>query len=234
MTQKILPSLSIFFPVYRDEHTVEALTRACVAVARELTDDFEILIVDDKSPDRAGEIAENMAREFKEVSVLHHDVNQGVGQAMIDGFNRSRKEYVFYTDGDFQYDVKELLLLAQHVKDYDVVIGYRLKRVEGLKRVFVSRCFHFMISSLLGVHSRDIDCSFKLMHRRFLDQVTFHTQSALVDTELLINARRLKFPVKEVGVHHYARRFGGSQCLRIKLILSMIKDVFHLRRIYRA
>src|SRR3989338_4611254 len=203
MSLKPLSSLSIFFPAYRDEHTVEPLTRACVEIARELTDDFEILIVDDKSPDDTGKVADRMAREFKEVRVIHHPVNRGVGQTMIDGFTQSTKDYVFYTDGDFQYDVKELCLLAKHSKDYDVVIGYRLKRAEGFKRVFTSRCFHLMIFLLFGVWHRDIDCSFKLIHRRFLQKISFHTKSALVDPELLINARRLKFPVKEIGVHHY-------------------------------
>ena len=233
MSQKPLSSLSIFFPAYRDEHTVEPLTRACIEMARELTDDFEILIIDDKSPDGTGEVADRMAREFKEVRVIHHPVNQGVGQTMIDGFTQSKKDYIFYTDGDFQYDVKELSLLAQHAKTFDVIIGYRLKRAEGFTRVFTSRCFHLMIFALFGIHYRDIDCSFKLVHRRFLDRVTFHTKSALVDPELLINAKRLEFPVKEVGVHHYPRRFGASQCLRVKLILSMMRDMLRLRFLYR-
>lgn len=233
MSQKPLSSLSIFFPAYRDENTVDPLTRACVEVARELTDDFEILIVDDKSPDRTGEVADRMAREFKEVRVIHHAVNEGVGRAMIDGFTHAKKDYVFYTDGDFQYDMKELWLLAKHVKNYEVIVGYRLQRAEGFKRVFTSRCFHLLIFILFGIHYRDIDCSFKLVHRKFLNQVTFHTKSALVDPELLINAKRLKFPVKEIGVRHYPRRFGASQCLRIKLIVSMITDMVRLRFIYR-
>ena len=233
MSQKPLSSLSIFFPAYRDEHTVEPLTRACVEEAGKLTDDFEILIIDDNSPDSTGEVADRMTREFKEVRVIHHPVNLGVGQTMVDGFTQSKKDWVFYTDGDFQYDPKELPLLAEHVKTHEVIIGYRLKRAEGFTRVFTSKSFHFMIFCLFGIHFKDIDCSFKLVHRRFLDRVTFHTKSALVDPELLINARRLKLPVKEVGVHHYLRRFGSSQCLRIPLILSMMKDMLRLRFIYR-
>ncbi len=233
MSQKPLSSLSIFFPAYRDEHTIDPLTRACVDIARELTDDFEILIVDDKSPDKTGEVADRMTREFKEVRVIHHAVNEGVGRAMIDGFTLAKKDYVFYTDGDFQYDVKELWLLVKHIKEYDVIIGYRLQRAEGFKRVFTSRCFHLLIFLLFGMRHKDIDCSFKLLRRRFLEKVTFHTKSALVDPEILINAKRLKFPVKEIGVHHYPRRFGASQCLRVKLIISMITDMIRLRFIYR-
>ncbi len=229
MSQKILSSLSMFFPAYHDENTVEPLTRASVAVARQLTDDFEIIIIDDKSPDKTGEVANRLAKEFKEVKVIHHQENLGVGQAMITGYKTSTKDYVFYTDGDMQYDVAELPLWARHSNDYDVVIGYRITRAEGWKRIFTSRCFHLLVFILFGIHFKDIDCSFKLLHRRFIDKLVFHTNSGMIDAEILIQAKRLKFPIKEVGVHHYPRRFGKSHCLRLKLIISMLLDMVKLR-----
>ena len=228
MNQKVLSSLSIFFPAYYDEHTIGPLTRSCVDVAKELTDDFEIIIVDDKSPDKTGQVADQLAQEFKEVRVIHHPKNMGVGQAMITGYRNSKKDHIFYTDGDAQYDVKELLGFAPYAKDYDLVIGYRLKRAEGARRVFTSRVFPLLIFIFFGIHCKDIDCSFKLIHRRFLDRVQFHTNGGLVDAELLIQAKRLRVPVKEIGVHHYPRQYGKSQCLRVKLILSMLADMLRL------
>lgn len=232
MSIKPLSSLSIFFPAYNDEHTVESLTKACIEVAGELTDDYEILIVDDHSPDGTGAAADRMAAEYPAVRAIHHERNLGVGQAMITGFTQSKKDYVFYTDGDAQYDVNELKTFVPYVKDYDVLIGYRLKRAEGFKRIFTSRCFHLLNFLLFAGHFKDIDCSFKLLHRRFLEQIKFRTKSALVDPEILIQARKFKFPVKEIGVHHYSRKFGQSQCLRIRLIFSMILDLVRLRFIY--
>ena len=229
MADTKLPSLSIFFPAYFDENTVEPLTRACVETAKKLTDDYEIIIVDDKSPDKTGEVADRMASELKNVRVIHHPENMGVGQAMITGYTHASKEWVFYTDGDMQYDVSEMLLLAEHAKKFDLVIGYRLTRAEGFKRIFTSKCFHFLVFCLFGVRYKDIDCSFKLIHRRFLDKISFHTNSGLVDAELLIQARRFKFPVKEIGVHHYPRKFGSSHCLRLNLIVSMLLDMLKLR-----
>lgn len=229
---KKLPSLSLFFPAYHDEHTVEPLTESCLRVAQKLTDDYEVIIVDDHSPDKTGEIADQMALKHPGVRVIHHAENLGVGQSMINGFTLSTKEYVFYTDGDAQYDVNELELLAQHAPFYDVIIGYRLKRAEGFSRVFTSRCFHFLIFLFFGLKHKDIDCSFKLVHRRFLEKIAFRSKSALVDSELLIQARRLGFAVKEVGVHHYPRKFGTSRCLRIKVIVSMVLDLMRLRSIY--
>ena len=229
MGDKPLSSLSIYFPAYYDENTVEPLTRASLEAAKKLTDDYEIIIVDDKSPDKTGQIADRLAQEFKEVRAIHHPENMGVGQAMISGYRHATKDWVFYTDGDAQYDVSELPLLAEHAKNFDIVIGYRLKRAEGFRRVFTSKCFHFLVFCLFGVHFKDIDCSFKLIHRRFLEKVSFHTNSGLVDAELLIQAKRLKFPVKEVGVHHYQRKFGHSHCLRLNLIVSMLLDMLKLR-----
>ena len=231
-SQTKLPSLSIFFPAYNDEHSIAALTEACILIAGRLTDDFEILIVHDHSPDKTGQVADELARKFKEVRVIHHEKNFGVGRSMIDGFTQSSKEYVFYTDGDAQYDVKELERFAEFAGQFKAVIGYRLKRAEGFKRVFTSRCFHAITFFLFGLRYRDIDCSFKLFHRSFLNKVNFHTKSALVDPELLINADRLKIPVKEIGVHHYLRSHGSSQCLRLKLIVAMIRDMLRLRWVY--
>ena len=229
MPLKKLSSLSIYFPAYYDENTIEPLTRASVAVARQLSDDIEIIIVHDQSPDRTGGVADRMAKEFKEVRAIHHPENRGVGNAMISGYHHATKDWVFYTDGDAQYDVNELPLLAEHATTYDVIIGYRLKRAEGFKRVFTSKCFHLLIFIFFGIHHKDIDCSFKLLHRRFLNQISFHTNSGLIDAEILIHAKKLKFPVKEVGVHHYPRKFGKSRCLRIRMIISMLMDILKLR-----
>lgn len=226
---KKLTSLSLFFPAYYDENTVEALARSCVKVARSLTDDFEVIIIDDKSPDKTGEIADRLAREIPQIRVIHHSHNKGVGEAMLTGYTDSKKDYVFYTDGDAQYDVRELPLLAERAAESDLVIGYRLKRAEGFRRIFTSRCFHFLIWIFFGIHFKDMDCSFKLMHRRVLEKIRFYTRSGLIDAEMLIQAKKLKVPIIEVGVHHYNRKFGSSRCLRMSLVLTMLRDIVRLR-----
>ncbi len=232
MDKKLLPSLSIFFPAYNDAQSIGPLTDACRKVASELTDNYEIIIINDCSQDNTGAVADALAARFPEVRVIHHPKNLGVGQTMIDGFTQAKKEYVFYTDGDAQYDVNEIKLLAAHAAEYDVLIGYRIRRAEGMKRLFISKCFHFLNFLMFGMWYRDIDCSFKMLRRRFLDRIRFQSKSALVDSEILLQARRLRVPVKEIGVHHYNRQFGSSQCLRIKLIFSMLADLVRLRFIY--
>ena len=229
MVEKKLPSLSVFFPAYYDEHTIEGLTLRSIEAAKKLTDDYEIIIVDDHSPDRTGEIADRLAAEHPAVKAVHHDRNKGVGQALISGYANASKEYVFYTDGDAQYDVDELQRLAEHAADYDLVIGYRLNRAEGPGRTLISRSFNLLVFLLFGIYYRDIDCSFKLVRRRILDGFRFRSDSGFTDAELVIRARRLKARIKEIGVHHHPRRFGSSRCMRTSLGLRILKDMVRLR-----
>lgn len=229
MLQKKLSSLSIFLPVYQDEKTVSPLTESCVQEARKLTDDFEILLINDGSTDGSGSACDGLARSHGEVRVIHHEKNQGIGKTMMEGYLQCTKDYVFYTDGDAQYDVRELPQLVEHIREYDAVVGYRVKRVEGWLRVLISRGFHALIFMLFGLRHKDIDCSQKLLKRDFLRKVRFRTRSALVDFEILMHAKLLKVPVKEVPVKHYPRQYGKSQCLRVRLIFSMFADMLWLR-----
>lgn len=228
-SQKRLSSLTIFFPAYHDEHTIEPLTRKAIDVARTLTNDFEIIIVDDQSPDRVGEIADRLAREFPEVRAIHHEKNMGVSHAMTTGYRAAAKDWVFYTDGDAQYDIEELPLLVEHADQFEIIAGYRLNRAEGLVRAFASRGFHMLVLLFFGYHFKDIDCSFKLIHRNFLKRITFYTGGGLLDTEIMVQARMLRVPIKDVGVHHFEREFGTSQFLKFSLVRRMFLDLVKLR-----
>ncbi|MCA9396589.1 MAG: hypothetical protein KC649_05405, partial [Candidatus Omnitrophica bacterium] len=99
----------------------------------------------------------------------------------------------------------------------------------GWKRVFTSKSFHLLVFLFFGVHYRDIDCSFKLMNRKFLDSLNFKTRGGLIDSEIYVHARKTKAKVAQVGVHHYLRPYGESQCLKAGLIFSMLRDLFILR-----
>lgn len=231
---KPLPSLTIFFPVYRDESTVEPLTLASLKVGRDLTDDLEVLIIDDAGPDRAGAIADRLASEHPEVRVIHHERNRGYGQALMSGWRGATKAYVFYTDGDMQFDVAELPKLVEHAANHELVAGYRLSRAEGWSRALLSRVHHVLLLVLFGARFRDTDCSFKLISRGLLERIRFKTSGALVDAELLLQARALGARIREVGVHHYRRPFGSSTCLNPRLITQTLRDYLDLRLKLRA
>ena len=227
-SQTKLPSLSIFFPAYNDEHSIAALTEACILIAGRLTDDFEILIVHDHSPDKTGQVADELARKFKEVRVIHHEKNFGVGRSMIDGFTQSSKEYVFYTDGDAQYDAKELekLVEKQGKTNADVVNGYKIKRSDRKHRVILGNMYNGFSRLMFGIKIRDIDCDFRLIRRKFTERIDLESDSGVICIEMVKKLQMAGAAFEEVGVHHYPRTHGSSQFFRPVHILKVFYGLF--------
>src|SRR3989338_10679025 len=123
------PSISFFCPAYFDEKNLPRLMPEVVAVLREIADRYEIIIIDDASPDRTGEVAEELKKLDPNIIVIHHESNWGYGATLSHGFRTAIKyEWVFTTDGDRQYDVREIKTFLPYLEDYDAVIGFRTIR----------------------------------------------------------------------------------------------------------
>src|SRR5437762_14310905 len=105
------PGLSVFFPAYNDSGTIASMVIRAVQAASALTPDYEVIVVNDGSADATAEIADELARTYPRVRVIHHPTNRGYGGALQTGFRAAAKEFIFYTDGDAQYDPAELSAL---------------------------------------------------------------------------------------------------------------------------
>jgi len=103
-----VPSLSVFFPAYNEQYNIVKLTKAIVSVLEEIGNEYEVIIVNDGSSDNTGEVAEELTRRYPRVRVIHHDKNRGYGAALKTGFTSAKNDYIFYTDGDHQFDVRDL------------------------------------------------------------------------------------------------------------------------------
>ncbi len=192
--------------------------------------DFEVIIVNDGSRDRTGEIADRLAAEHSEVRAVHNRPNRGYGGALQRGFREAGKEWVFYTDGDGQFDFDEMDKLFLLLDHYDIASAYRMDRKDPLIRKFNAFCWSLLVNSLFRIGIRDIDCAFKIYPRRFIDQIEMKSQGALIDTEMLARARRLGFTIGQVGVHHYPRTAGQQTGANIKVIARAFKELLKLRR----
>jgi glycosyltransferase involved in cell wall biosynthesis len=224
-------SISAFFPCYNEQAAVEPLTRKMVAVLQKLSDNFEVIIVDDGSKDHTPVIADRLAGEIPQVRVVHHANNSGYGAALQSGFRAAAKELVFYTDGDNQFDVEELADILPWMDSCDIVSCYRLNRQEGVVRKLNAACWTRLVCFLFGMKLRDVDCAFKLYHRRIFDGMNLVSTGALIDTEVLARATKKGCTITQYGVHHYPRMAGKPTGAKLSVIVRAFKELFRLYRI---
>jgi glycosyltransferase involved in cell wall biosynthesis len=224
-----VPSLSIFFPAYNDSGTIGSLVIAAHRTAATLTPDFEIIIVNDGSPDNTAQIADELAHTYPEVRVIHHPVNRGYGGALKTGFAESRKDFIFYTDGDGQYDPTEMTALWPHLTDgVDLVNGYKISRSDPMHRIVIGRLYHHLVKLLFGLRVRDVDCDFRLMRRAIFDRIQLEKNSGVICLELMKKIHDEGFRIAEVPVHHFHRAYGKSQFFNFPRIFKTGVDVLKL------
>ena len=223
-------SLTIFFPCYNEEANVERVTREALDVARQIADDYEVLIVNDGSKDQTGEIADRLAEEIPQVRAVHNRPNRGYGGALQRGFREAGKNWIFYTDGDGQFDLKELPRLLPLLETHDIVSCYRLDRKDSLIRKLNAFAWTTLVNLLFRIKLRDIDGAFKIYPKTFIDSIELHSEGALIDTEMLAKARNMKLSIAQLGVHHYPRIAGEQSGANIRVILRAFKELFKLRR----
>jgi glycosyltransferase involved in cell wall biosynthesis len=221
--------LTVFFPAYNDSGTIASLVITARRAAATLTPDFEILVIDDGSADGTGEIADELARTYPEVRVIHHGRNRGYGGALRTGFAEARKDVIFYTDGDAQYDPAEMTLLWPHLTPgVDLVNGYKISRSDPLHRIVIGRLYHHTVKLLFGFPVRDVDCDFRLMRRSIFDRVRLNRNSGVICLEMMKKIHDAGFRIAEVPVHHYHRAFGRSQFFNVRRLVRTAVDVSKL------
>ena len=225
-----MTQVSAFFPAYNEEGNVERMCVSLKAILPLLAEDYEIIVVNDGSRDRTGEIAERLAGEDNRVRVIHHERNLGYGAAIRSGIEASRKDYLFFTDGDGQFDVSQLALFVPHISNHDAVIGYRLNRQDNLIRKANAWAWNQLVRLMFGLKVRDIDCAFKLFHQKVFRQIDLESSGAMISTEMLVRMKKNGFTWMEVGVLHSPRRAGQQTGADIRVILRAFKELFQFYR----
>jgi glycosyltransferase involved in cell wall biosynthesis len=228
-----LSALTVFFPAYNEQANIQLAVEQALEVVPKIADEFEIIVVNDGSTDQTLKIAQQLARQYSQVRVVTQD-NQGYGGALKRGLNEAQYDWIFYTDSDLQFDLKELVKLVSHTQEHQLLIGYRLNRVEGWKRHILAVLLKLWNRVLLGFPSqiKDIDCAFKLMHRSVFDQIKpLVSTGAMISTELLLKVYRAGIPYQQVGVHHYPRQHGTPTGNKLQVILTAVKETLLLRQL---
>jgi glycosyltransferase involved in cell wall biosynthesis len=228
-TEMRKPGLSIFFPAYNDAGTIASLVLLAHMTARELTDDYEVIVVNDGSPDHTGALLDEMARHFTWLKIVHHAKNRGYGGALRTGFETASKELVFYTDGDAQYDPREMTLLFQSLgPDVDFVNGYKIGRSDPLHRIIIGRAYHGFVRTVFGLRLKDVDCDFRLMRKRVFEKVRLTRSSGVICVELMKKVQDHGYRIAQVPVHHFHRTYGKSQFFNFRRVSRTLLDLIRL------
>ena len=221
--------LSVFFPAYNDGGTIASMVVGALLAARRLTPDHEVIVVNDGSRDVTPQLLDELARAYPEVRIVHHEGNRGYGGALRSGFAAATKEYVFYTDGDAQYDPAEMVLLWERMGEgVDLVNGYKISRSDPFHRIIIGRIYHSTVRLLFGLKIRDVDCDFRLMRRAIFDRVTLTKNSGVICLEMMKKIQDAGFTIAEAPVHHYHRAYGKSQFFNFRRIAKTAVDVMKL------
>lgn len=221
------PRLSVFFPAYNDEGSIGDLVAATFALLPQVSDDYEVIVVNDGSQDGTTNVLAECMRRWPQLRVIQHPQNRGYGGALRSGFAAATKDWVFYTDGDGQYDVKELTaLLTLLDKQVDVVNGYKRQRADAAQRVILGSIYQRLARLLFGLPIRDVDCDFRLLRRSVVQQLDLHSTSGSICTELIYKLHAVGCRFRETPVAHYPRQHGRSQFFTLRRVARTAQDFF--------
>lgn len=223
-------SISIVFPAYNEEDNVASAVEQAAHCAESLFPDWEVIVVNDGSKDRTGAIIDDLAKGNERVVPIHHNGNGGYGKALRSGIQAATKDLVFFCDSDLQFHLGEMVLLLTWIEQYDLVIGYRVRRQDAFHRRMNAFGWGMLVRLVLGLKVRDIDCAFKLFRRPLFQAIKIDAVGAMVNTDILVQATRMGFRLKEVPVTHFPRMKGTQTGANIRVILKAFRELIQLRR----
>ncbi len=222
-------SISVFFPCYNDEKSIGKLVEDALGVLRQLTNDYEVIVIDDGSKDNSRDVLKVLAKKHKRLKLVFHEKNRGYGGALKSGFKTASKDLVFYTDGDGQYDVKELpILFSLMTSDVNFINGIKMARNDATYRIIIGNFYSLVIRWAFWLRITDVDCDFRLIRRSIVKKLDLKSNSGSICVELVKKAQRAGAKYRQVSVHHYERRFGNSQFFRLDRILKTFRELSKL------
>ena len=207
--------LTIFFPAYNDGGTIASMVISAITTARQLTEDYEIIVVNDGSTDSTSDVLSELERVYPRLRVINHSQNKGYGAALRTGFSSAR----------------EIVTLWNHLtNDVDLVNGYKISRSDPLHRIIIGRCYHYLVKILFGLQIRDVDCDFRLLRRSIFERVSLTQNSGVICLEIMRKVQDAGYSIVEVPVHHYHRAYGKSQFFNFRRVFRTAIDVLKLWR----
>ena len=219
------PKLTISIPAYNDGETIEAVVEEAIAAAQQVTDDFEILVINDGSRD---DTAERIRRLQTTVPVLRyheHPVNLGFGPTIREAYTLPKSEWVYFIPGDNQCPAEEVVELFRRADKADLILGYRITRSDTWQRRFVSWFYNLMISIVAFRRVHDTNAA-GLLRRSALDGDVLRSRTAFIHAEILLEVLRRGGKLVEVPAAHRPREHGTPSGNKWRVILGTFQELF--------
>lgn len=222
--------LSVFFPAVNEEGNITSTVLDAKAVLEKVADRWEIIIIDDGSKDKTGEIADKLAGEDKRIRVIHHSPNRGYGGALKSGYEAARYEWIAFTDSDGQFKFSDIDKFIAKFDEGDLILGYRINRKDPFVRSLYTLVWSKLLPLLLfGVRVKDYSCGFWVIKKKVYAAIApIKSEEKVTKIEMLVKAKRKGFKFVEVGVKHYPRRSGRATGADIKVITRSLIGLFEL------
>ena len=225
----MIKNLTVFFPSYNEEENITETVEKAVRVLKGLKLDWEVLIINDGSTDKTGEVADNLVKKIPGVKVVHQE-NGGYGSALRSGFKNAKYDWVVYTDSDGQFDFSEITKFLDKTDEADLLLGYRLKRNDPIYRLLFAKGWALSLFIFFGLALKDVDCGFKMVKKEVLEKIgnLTSTRGGMINAELAIRTKKNGFQIAQIGVNHYPRTKGVPTGASIKVIIQSYLDLLNL------
>jgi len=198
------------FPVHNESFIIEQTLRNYIAEFQGRVPDFEVIVAEDGSSDDTKGVLERLAGELP-IRLFMSDDRKGYQQAVIDSIAHATKPWVFIVDSDYQFAAIDFWRLDPFRQASDIILGIKCPRRDPFYRIWLSAGFNFLLRLFFRVPYRDMDTGFRLIRKTALDELTPQIQHLSTFTaEFVVRAHYAGYLIKEVPVHHYARKIGST------------------------
>lgn len=219
-----LSSLTIFFPAYNEAANIPHVLKKATTTANLVAKDWEILVINDGSTDKTAARVQSFSKKYPQVKLINHSKNKGYGAALKTGFQSAKKDWIFFSDGDGQFNLAELQRFIPYTTSHQVIIGYRPKRSEGLGRTINASLWRYLNLIVFRLQVKDIDCAFKLIKRKTIRRLELVSEGAMLSAEILIKLQQSGHPIMEIPISHKPRLSGTPTGANPLVILRAFKE----------
>lgn len=216
--------ITIAMPAYNEGKIITQVVRSALKVLRKITSKYQVLVVNDGSTDKTGIILDELVKEDKHIRVIHFKKNKGVGNANFTIYKEAKGDFLFWNASDNQIHMDELFTMLPYVLDYDIVVGNRMARADGVLRKMSAKLFSFLIRLRFGVPVKDID-SVKVFRNSVFKKIKPQSRTAFIEAEILIKAKKKGLKIIEVPIKHYPRKHGKAKGIRLRIITPQLIEL---------